>query len=32
MDGAVRVVTENIDRLVWRAIGTRASGETVGEF
>lgn len=32
MDGAVRVVTENIDRLVWRAIGTRATGETVGEF
>jgi prepilin-type N-terminal cleavage/methylation domain-containing protein len=32
MDGAVRVVTENIDRAIWRAIGTRATGETVGEF
>ncbi|OYW22125.1 MAG: hypothetical protein B7Z55_05015 [Planctomycetales bacterium 12-60-4] len=31
-DGSTRFVSENIDRIVWRAIGTRASGEIVGEF
>lgn len=31
-DGSVRFVSENIDRGIWRAIGTRASGEIVGEF
>ena len=28
-DGAVRFVNENIDRAVWRAVGTRAGGEAV---
>ena len=28
-DGAVRFVNENIDRAVWRAVGTRAGGEPV---
>lgn len=31
-DGSVRFVSENIDRVVWRAIGTRAGGEVVGDF
>lgn len=31
-DGAVRFVSENIDRVVWRAIGTRAGGEVVSDF
>ena len=32
MDGAVRSISENIDINVWRALGTRAGGEVVGEF
>ena len=32
MDGAVRSISENIDINVWRALGTRNSGEVVGEF
>ncbi len=32
MDGSVRSITENIDLGVWRALGTRAGGEVVGEF
>ncbi len=32
MDGAVRSTSENIDINVWRALGTRAGGEVVGEF
>ena len=31
-DGSTRTVSENIDRVVWRALGTRAGGEVVGEF
>jgi prepilin-type N-terminal cleavage/methylation domain-containing protein len=31
-DGAVRFVSENIDLMLWRALGTRNGGETVGEF
>ncbi|WP_437201839.1 DUF1559 family PulG-like putative transporter [Planctomicrobium sp. SH664] len=32
MDGAVRSVSSNIDANIWRALGTRDSGEPVGEF
>ena len=32
MDGSARAVSNNIDRTVWRSIGTRAAGEVVGEF
>src|SRR5262249_53936982 len=31
-DGAVRAVSSNIDLGVWRALGSRAGGEVVGEF
>jgi prepilin-type processing-associated H-X9-DG protein len=31
-DGSVRFVSTNIDLGIWRAIGTRAGGEVVGEF
>lgn len=31
-DGAVRTISENIDLRIWRALGTRSGGETVGEF
>jgi prepilin-type N-terminal cleavage/methylation domain-containing protein len=31
-DGSVRFASENVDLLVWRAIGTRDVGEVVGEF
>ena len=31
-DGSTRFVSENIDRNVWRAIGTRAGGEVVNEY
>ena len=31
-DGSVRFVSENIDLYLWRAIGTRAGGEVIGEF
>lgn len=31
-DGAVRFVSENIDLQVWRAVGTRDGGETVGDW
>ncbi len=31
-DGAVRTISENIDLSIWRALGTRAGGEVVGEF
>ena len=32
MDGSVRTVSENIDLGIWRALGTRAGGEVVGEY
>jgi prepilin-type N-terminal cleavage/methylation domain-containing protein len=31
-DGAVRFVSENVSLVNWRAIGSRAGGEVVGEF
>lgn len=31
-DGAVRFVSENVDLNIWRALGTRAGGEVLGEF
>lgn len=31
-DGSVRFVSENINVGLWRALGTRAGGEVVGEF
>ena len=32
MDGSCRVINENIDLGVWRALGTRNGGEVIGEF
>lgn len=32
IDGSVRTISENIDLRIWRALGTRNGGETVGEF
>jgi prepilin-type N-terminal cleavage/methylation domain-containing protein len=31
-DGSVQFFSENINRQIWRAIGTRKGGEVVGEF
>jgi prepilin-type N-terminal cleavage/methylation domain-containing protein len=31
-DGSVRFVSENIDLGLWRAVGTKAGGEVLGEF
>ena len=31
-DGSVRFVSENVDRSIWRAVGTRAGGEVIGEY
>jgi hypothetical protein len=31
-DGAVRFVSENIDRHTWRAVGSRNGNEPIGEF
>ena len=31
-DGSVRSISENIDLRVWRALGTCAGGEVIGEF
>ena len=31
-DGSVRFISENIDRPIWRALGSRAGGEVIGEF
>lgn len=32
MDGSVKSISENIDLVVWRALGTRATGDVVGEY
>lgn len=32
MDGSVRSISQNLDRGVWRSLGTRQGGEVVGEF
>jgi prepilin-type N-terminal cleavage/methylation domain-containing protein len=32
MDGSVRSIGENIDLRIWRALGTRAGDEVIGEF
>ncbi|MCI0681664.1 MAG: DUF1559 domain-containing protein [Gemmataceae bacterium] len=32
MDGSVRSVSQNVDLTTWRALGTRAGGEVVGDF
>jgi prepilin-type N-terminal cleavage/methylation domain-containing protein len=32
MDGAVRTVSENLDIVVWRGLGTRQGGEVLGEY
>ncbi len=32
MDGSVRFVTNQISQATWRALGTRAGGEVVGDF
>lgn len=32
MDGSTRSFSENMDVYVWRALGTRASGEVIGQF
>jgi prepilin-type N-terminal cleavage/methylation domain-containing protein len=31
-DGSTRTVSSNIDRQIWRALGTRIGGEVTGEF
>jgi hypothetical protein len=31
-DGSGKFVSSNIDTNVWRAVGSRAGGETTGEF
>ncbi|MBI1348263.1 DUF1559 domain-containing protein [bacterium] len=31
-DGSGRSVSENIDRQIWRSLGTRSGGEVLGEF
>lgn len=32
MDGSVRAASTNVDRTVWRALGTRAGSEVAGDF
>jgi prepilin-type N-terminal cleavage/methylation domain-containing protein len=32
VDGSVRSISENLDRIVWQRLGTRAGGEVTGEF
>lgn len=31
-DGSTRTISENIDRSIWRALGTRAGGEVLGDY
>jgi prepilin-type N-terminal cleavage/methylation domain-containing protein len=31
-DGSVRFVSDNVDRVTWRALSTRSGGEVIGEF
>ena len=31
-DGSTRTVSSNVDRQIWRALGTRIGGEVVGDF
>ena len=31
-DGSVRFLSDNIDNVIFRAIGTRNNGEIIGEF
>jgi prepilin-type processing-associated H-X9-DG protein len=31
-DGSVRFFSENIDLLVWQALGTRGGNEVLGDF
>ena len=32
MDGSARAINENIDRNIWRGLGTRQGGEVTGDF
>lgn len=32
VDGSARTIGENIDLSIWRALGTRAAGETISEY
>ena len=32
MDGSVRAISENLDRSVWRGLGSRSGGEVLGDF
>lgn len=32
LDGSARAVSQNIDRAIWRALGTRGGGEVVGDY
>jgi hypothetical protein len=31
-DGSVRFASENVDENLWRGLGSRDGGETVGDF
>jgi prepilin-type N-terminal cleavage/methylation domain-containing protein len=31
-DGSARLISENVDETIYRSLGTRAGGETIGEF
>jgi prepilin-type N-terminal cleavage/methylation domain-containing protein len=32
MDGSARAISQNLDRGIWRALGSRMGGEVIGEF